>query len=58
MKLKTEKIMRCIECGIPLTADEESWGRCDECRTLSAEATEEYLDYLGDLERHARRDEE
>lgn len=50
--------MRCIECNIQLTADEESWGRCDECRHLSSEATEEYLDYLGDLERHARRDED
>lgn len=50
--------MRCIECNIQLTADEEPWGRCDECRVVSAEATNEYLDYLGDLERHRMRDEE
>ena len=49
--------MRCIECNTILSPEEEKLGRCELCISLAEEASDEFLERLGDEKFHEMRDE-
>ena len=49
--------MRCIECNIILSPEEDKRGRCELCIELAEEATDDFLERIGDEKFHEMRDE-